>query len=89
MFTSLYRRRAGVKLSTCTEEDVDTSIMHACTSSCDVNPGDHASTGRYPQRAKMDILNHIGDARALFGAFERLTGVLLYLLSTAYDAGDA
>ena len=89
MFTSLYRRRAGVKHSTCTEEDVDTSIMHACTSSCDVNPGDHASTGRYPQRAKMDILNHIGDARALFGAFESSTGVILYLLSTVYGAGDA
>ena len=89
MFTSLYRRRAGVKLSTCTEEDVDTRIMHACTSSCDVHRGSDASRGRYLQRAKMDILNHIGDARALFGAFERLTGVLLYLLSTAYDAGDA
>ena len=88
MFTSLCRRRAGVKHSTCTEEDVDTSIMNAPASSCDVNRGDHASTGRYLQRAKMDILNHIGDARALFGAFERLTGVLLYLLSTAYDAGD-
>ena len=37
----------------------------------------------------MNILNHIGDARALFGAFERLTGVLLYLLSTVYGAGDA
>ena len=89
MLTSIYRRRAGVKLSTCTEEDVDTSIMHACTSSCDVHRGDHASRGRYLQRAKMDILNHIGHARALFGAFERLTGVILYFLSTAYDAGDA
>ena len=89
MFTSLYRRRTGVKLGTCTEEDVDTSIMNVCTSSCDVHRGDHASTGRYLQRAKMDILNHIGHARASFDAFERLTGVLLYLLSTAYDAGDA
>ena len=88
MFISLYRRRAGVKHSTCTEEDVDTRIMHACTSSCDVHRASHASTGRYPQRAKMNILNHIGDVRALFGAFERLTGVLLYLLSTAYGAGD-
>ena len=89
MFTSLYRRRTGVKLGTCTEEDVDTSIMHACTSSCDVHRGDHASTGRDVQRAKMDILNHIDDASAPFGAFESSTGVLLYLLSTAYDAGDA
>ena len=89
MFTSLYRRRTGVKLSTCTEEDVDTSIMHACTSSCDVHRGSDASTDRDVQRAKMDILNHIGDARALFGAFESSTGVILYLLSTAYDAGDA
>ena len=89
MFTSLYRRRAGVKLSTCTEEDVDTSIMNACTSSCDENPGDHASTDRDVRRAKMDILNHIGDVRASFGAFESSTSVLLYLLSTAYGAGDA
>ena len=37
----------------------------------------------------MDILNHIGHARASFGAFESSTGVLIYLLSTAYDAGDA
>ena len=89
MFTSLYRRRAGVKHSTCTEEDVDTSIMHACTSSCDVHRGSDASTCRYLQRAKMDILNHIGHARASFGAFETRTGVLLCLLSTARDAGDA
>jgi hypothetical protein len=89
MFTSLYRRRAGVKHSTCTEEDVDTSIMNACTSSYDVHRASDASTGRYLQRAKMDILNHIGDACALFGAFETSTGVLLYLLSTAYDTGDA
>ena len=41
------------------------------------------------RRAKMDISHHIGDARALFGAFEKLTGVLLYFLSTAYDTGDA
>ena len=89
MFTSLYRRRAGVKLSTCTEEDVDTSIMNACTSSCDVHRASDASTGRYLQRAKMDILNHIGDASASFGAFESSTGVLLYLLSTAYGADGA
>jgi len=43
----------------------------------------------YVQRAKMDISNHIGDARALFGAFETSMGALLYLLSTAYGAGDA
>ena len=89
MCTSLYRRRAGVKHSTCAEEDVDTRIMHACTSSCGVNRGDHASTDRDVQRAKMDISHHIGDARALFGAFETSTGVLLYLLSTEYGAGDA
>mmetsp|Transcript_8867 Transcript_8867/g.29924 ORF Transcript_8867/g.29924 Transcript_8867/m.29924 type:complete len:109 (-) Transcript_8867:1941-2267(-) len=89
MCTSLYRRRAGVKHSTCTEEDVDTRIMHACMSSCDVHRASHASTDRDVQRAKMDILNHIGDARALFGAFERPTGVLLYFLSTVYGAGDA
>ena len=89
MCTSLYRRRAGVKHSTCADEDVDTRIMHACTSSCDVHRGDHASRGRDVQRAKMDILNHIGDASASFGAFESSTGVLLYLLSTVYGAGDA
>ena len=89
MFTSLYRRRTGVKLGTCTEEDVDTSIMNACTSSCDVHRASDASISRYLQRAKMDILNHIGHARASFGAFESSTGVLLYLLSTARDAGDA
>ena len=88
-FTSLYRRRAGVKHSTCTEEDVDTCIMNASTSFCGVNRGDHASTGRDVRRAKMDISHHIGDARALFGAFETSTGVLLYLLSTAYGASDA
>ena len=43
----------------------------------------------YVQRAKMDISNHIGDARALFGAFETSTGVLLYLFSTAYGADGA
>ena len=37
----------------------------------------------------MDILNHIGDASASFGAFESSTGVLLYLLSTAYGADGA
>ena len=89
MFTSLYRRRAGVKHSTCTEEDVDTSIMNASTSSCGVNRGNYASTGRDVRRAKMDISHHIGDARAPFGAFETSTGVSLYLLSTAYGTGDA
>ena len=89
MFTILYRRRAGVKHSTCTEEDVDTSIMNASTSSCGVNRGDHASKGRDVRRAKMDISHHTGDARAPFGAFETSTGVLLYLLSTEYGAGDA
>ena len=89
MFTILYRRRSGVKHSTCTEEDVDTSIMNASTSSCDVSRGDHVSTGRDVQRAKMDISHHTGDARAPFGAFETSTGVLLYLLSTAYGASDA
>ena len=88
MFTSLYRRRAGVKHSTCTEEDVDTSIMNASTPSCGVNRGNYASTGRDVRRAKMDISHHIGDARALFGAFETSTGMLLYLFSTAYGAGD-
>ena len=88
MLTSLYRRRAGVKHSTCTEEDVDTSIMNAPASSCDVHRGSDASRGRYLQRAKMDILNHIDDASALFGAFESSTGVLLYLLSIEYGAGD-
>ena len=78
MFTSLYRRRAGVKHSTCTEEDVDTSIMNASTSSCGVNRGDHASKGRDVRRAKMDISHHTGDARAPFGAFETSTGALLY-----------
>ena len=89
MFTSLYRRRAGVKHIACAEEDVDCSIMNASTSSCDVNRGDHASTGRDVQRAKMDISHHIDDARALFGAFETSTGVLLHLLSTARDTSDA
>ena len=89
MFTSLYRRRAGVKHSTCTEEDVDTSIMNASTPSCGVNRGDDVSTGRDVRRTKMDISHHIGDARAPFGAFETSTGVLLYLLSTAYNTGDA
>ena len=89
MFTSLYRRRAGVKHSTCAEEDVDTSIMNASTPSCGVNRGNYASTGRDVRRAKMDISHHIGDARALFGAFEMSTGVLSYLLSTEYGAGDA
>ena len=89
MFTILYRRRAGVKHSTCTEEDVDTSIMNACTSSCDVHRASDASISRYLQRAKMDILNHIGHARALFGAFETSMGALLYLLSTAYGADGA
>jgi len=89
MFTILYRRRAGVKHSTCTEEDVDYNIMNASTSSCGVNRGDHASTGRDVRRAKMDISHHIGDARALFGAFETSMGALLYLLSTEYGAGDA
>ena len=55
MFTSLYHRRAGVKHSAYTEEDVDCSIMNASASSCDVNRGDHASTGRNVRRAKMDI----------------------------------
>ena len=89
MCTSLYRRRAGVQRSTRADEDVDTRIMHACTSSCDVHRGSDASRGCDVQRAAMDILNHIGDARASFGAFESSTGVLIYLLSTAYDAGDA
>jgi hypothetical protein len=89
MCTSLYRRRAGVKHSARADEDVDASIMHACTSSCDVHRGIDASTDRYLQRATMDILNHIDDARALFGAFASSTGVLSYSLSTAYDAGGA
>ena len=89
MFTGLYRRRAGVGHSTCTEENVDTSIMNASTPSCDVSRGDYASTGRDVRRAKMDISHHSGDARAPFGAFETSAGVLLYLLSTAYGAGDA
>ena len=63
--------------------------MNASTSSCDVSRGDHVSTGRDVQRAKMDISHHTGDARALFGAFETPTGVLLYLLSTEYGASDA
>ena len=58
-FTSLYRRCAGVKHSTCTEEDVDTSIVNASTSCCDANRGDHASTGRDVRRAKMDISHHM------------------------------
>ncbi len=89
MFTSLYRRRAGVKHSTCAEEDVDTRIMNAHTSSCDVNRGGDASVGRDVRRAKMDISHHIGDERTLLGAFETSTSVLLYLVSTAYDTGDA
>ena len=89
MFTSLYHRRAGVKHSAYTEEDVDCSIMNASASSCDVNRGDHASTGRDVRRAKMDISHHIDDARTLFGAFETSTGVLLYLLSTASGADRA
>jgi len=89
MFASLYRRRAGVKHSSCTEEDVDTSIMNASTSFFGVNRGEHASTGRDVRRAKMDISHHTGDARALFGAFETSTGALLYLLSTAYGADGA
>jgi hypothetical protein len=88
-FTSLYRRRAGVKHSTCTAEDVDTSIMNASTSFCGVNRGEHASTGRDVRRAKMDISHHIDDARALFGALETSTSVLLYLLSTAYGVDGA
>jgi len=63
--------------------------MNASTSSCGVNRGDHASTGRDVRRAKMDISHHIGDARALFGAFETSTGVLLYSLSTEYGADGA
>ena len=63
--------------------------MSASTSFCDVNRGDDVSTGRDVRRAKMDISHHNGDARALFGAFETSTGVFLYLLSTAYGAGDA
>ena len=89
MFTSLYRRRAGVKHSTCTEEDVDTSVMNAPTSSCGVNRGNYASTCRDVRRAKMDLSHHSGDARAPFGAFETSAGVLLYLLSTEHGTGDA
>ena len=74
MLTSLYRRRAGVKHSTCTKEDVDTSIMNASTSFCGVHCDDHSSTGRDVRRAKMDISHHVGDARALFGAELELSG---------------
>ena len=67
-----------------------TAVINRVRHDCELisNRGSDASIGRYLQRAKMDILNHIGDARALFGAFERLTGVLLYLLSIEYGAGD-
>ena len=56
---------------------------------CDVNRGGDASTARDVRCAKKDILNHIDDARAPFGAFEPFTDVLLYLLSITYGASDA
>ena len=85
MFASLYRRRAGVKHSTRTEEDVDTSIMNASTPSCDVNRGGDASTGRDVTRAKMDISNHIGD----HGRQQRLARLRRYWFRALRSAADA
>jgi len=58
-----------------------TSRVHAPSTSCVVE-------SKY-DNISVDVSHHTGDARALFGAFETSTGVLLYLLSTAYGASDA
>ena len=77
-----------MKHSTCTEENVDTSIVNVSASSCDVHRGGDASIDWYVQCAKTDISNHIDDARAPFGAFETFTCVILHVLSIAYGVGD-
>ena len=58
-----------------------TSRVHAPSTSCVVE-------SKY-DNISVDVSHHTGDARALFGAFETSTGVLLYLLSTEYGTGDA